>query len=74
MVSSAAALIKAVPVFRSDYHISYLPLAHIFENTVLLAGVSVGAKIGFYAGDVKKLVEDVMVLRPTIFIGENATK
>jgi long-chain acyl-CoA synthetase len=69
MVASAAGLLKAVPVFSNDIHTSYLPLAHVFENTVVLAGMSKGAALGFYAGNVKTLVEDIAALRPTIFIG-----
>ena len=28
-----------------------------------------GARIGYFQGDVKKLVEDIATLRPTLFIG-----
>jgi len=51
-----------------DVHISYLPLAHIFERIVMTALITVGASIGFYQGDTLKLMEDIAVLRPTIFV------
>lgn len=51
-----------------DVHISYLPLAHIFERIVLTALITVGASIGFYQGDTLKLMDDIAVLRPTIFV------
>lgn len=51
----------------SDVHISYLPLAHIFERIVLHGMMSKGARVGFYQGDVFKLKEDMQVLRPTVF-------
>lgn len=51
-----------------DVHISYLPLAHIFERIVMTALMTVGASIGFYQGDTLKLMEDIAVLRPTIFV------
>ena len=31
--------------------------------------LSVGARIGYFQGDVKKLVDDIATLRPTLFIG-----
>lgn len=52
----------------SDVHISYLPLAHIFERVVMTALTTVGAGIGFYQGDTLKLMDDIAVLRPTIFV------
>lgn len=52
----------------TDIHISYLPLAHIFERIVMTALTTVGAGIGFYQGDTLKLMDDIAVLRPTIFV------
>lgn len=50
-----------------DVHISYLPLAHIFERVVFTALIAVGASIGFFRGDTLKLMDDISTLRPTIF-------
>lgn len=50
-----------------DVHVSYLPLAHVFERTVVGLLLLHGASIGFYNGDVMKLFEDISILRPTIF-------
>lgn len=52
----------------SDVHISYLPLAHIFERIVMTALTTVGAGVGFYQGDTLKILEDLAVLKPTIFV------
>ncbi|KAJ3321380.1 Long chain acyl-CoA synthetase 7 peroxisomal [Boothiomyces sp. JEL0866] len=52
----------------SDVHISYLPLAHIFERVVQTYIIYVGASVGFYQGDTLKLLEDVAELKPTIFV------
>ena len=52
----------------SDVHISYLPLAHIFERVVMTALMTVGAAIGFYHGNTLELMDDIAVLRPTIFV------
>ncbi|KAJ4459590.1 putative Long chain acyl-CoA synthetase 7; peroxisomal [Paratrimastix pyriformis] len=50
-----------------DVLISYLPLAHVFQRAnehCLLAG---GHAIGYYSGEIPKLVEDIGLLRPTLF-------
>ena len=31
--------------------------------------LSVGARIGYYQGDVRKLVDDIAALKPTFFMG-----
>jgi long-chain acyl-CoA synthetase len=50
-----------------DRHISYLPLAHIYERCNLVMCVHLGASVGFYSGDVTQLLDDVQVLKPTLF-------
>ncbi|KAJ3255906.1 Long chain acyl-CoA synthetase 7 peroxisomal [Boothiomyces macroporosus] len=51
----------------TDVHVSYLPLAHIFERLLINTVIACGASAGFFRGDVSLLVEDIGVLRPTIF-------
>ena len=48
-------------------HLSYLPLAHIFERGVQALVFSCGGRIGFFRGDVKLLLDDLAVLKPTMF-------
>ncbi|KAI9347711.1 hypothetical protein BDR26DRAFT_907771 [Obelidium mucronatum] len=50
-----------------DTYISYLPLAHVFERTMITCLIHIGARIGFYQGDTLKLMDDVLELAPTIF-------
>lgn len=52
---------------QQDRYLSYLPLAHMFERVSQATIVSMGGKIGFYQGDIKKLVDDMKELKPTIF-------
>ncbi|KAI8912730.1 hypothetical protein EDD86DRAFT_224169 [Gorgonomyces haynaldii] len=69
-VASYVVLSKAgdVTTFTSqDIHISYLPLAHVFERIIQCAMMYVGAAVGFYQGDTLKLLDDVAELKPTIF-------
>lgn len=49
-----------------DIHISYLPLAHVYERCVSNIMIMFGARIGYYSGDVLKLKEDLAILKPTI--------
>ncbi|OLY79044.1 Long-chain-fatty-acid-CoA ligase 5 [Smittium mucronatum] len=49
--------------------VSYLPLAHCYgrnsENSIILNSGS----IGYYCGDITKILEDTRALQPTIFTG-----
>jgi long-chain acyl-CoA synthetase len=50
----------------TDRHLSYLPLAHIFERIVMAQVLCAGASVAFYRGDPLLLVEDLQACRPTI--------
>ncbi|KAG0273937.1 hypothetical protein BGZ95_010262 [Linnemannia exigua] len=52
----------------ADTHISYLPLAHVFERLCQAVMISGAARIGYYQGDTLKLLDDVAILQPTIFV------
>ncbi len=63
----AGAMFSGLILSDSDVHLSYLPLAHMFERIVQAAMWSVGGSVGFYQGNTLKLMEDISVLRPTVF-------
>lgn len=65
----AGAISRGLHVTPNDLHISYLPLAHVFERCVLAAVWSRGAQCAFYRGDPRKLVEDMQACQPTILFG-----
>uniref|UniRef100_A0A4W6G4C4 Long-chain-fatty-acid--CoA ligase n=1 Tax=Lates calcarifer TaxID=8187 RepID=A0A4W6G4C4_LATCA len=50
-----------------DVHISYLPLAHMFERVVQGVMLVHGARIGFFQGDIRRLPDDLNTLKPTVF-------
>ncbi|GAM82316.1 hypothetical protein ANO11243_002950 [Dothideomycetidae sp. 11243] len=52
----------------SDIHISYLPLAHIYERLAEGGCFWAGASIGYFHGEVTELLDDLKLLRPTSFI------
>eukprot|EP00937_MAST-01D_sp_MAST-1D-sp2_P001637 g1637.t1 len=51
-----------------DVHISYLPLAHIFEQFVVGSLLCAGGRAGFFSGSIPTLMEDICELRPTVFV------
>jgi len=48
---------------------SFLPLAHIYQRLGEHGGLAVGSSIGYFHGNIQELVEDLQLLRPTIFSG-----
>jgi long-chain acyl-CoA synthetase len=52
----------------SDRHLSYLPLAHIFERFVINQMFIAGASVAFFRGDPSLLIEDMVACRPTSLI------
>ncbi|KAJ3432282.1 long-chain-fatty-acid--coa ligase [Anaeramoeba flamelloides] len=49
--------------------ISFLPLAHIFERVLHTWLTYHGARIGFYCGNIRLLVNDISELKPTVMAG-----
>ena len=57
----------SIPVDEYAAHISFLPLAHIFERMVISGVMGIGAKVGFISGSVKTtLMEDIRLFGPTL--------
>eukprot|EP00794_Sanderia_malayensis_P020230 gene20230-22206_t len=59
--------LAAANLSSEDRMISYLPLSHMYERLQEYATMYVGGKIGFYRGNIKELVDDIQMLKPTIF-------
>uniref|UniRef100_A0AAX7T0W7 Long-chain-fatty-acid--CoA ligase n=1 Tax=Astatotilapia calliptera TaxID=8154 RepID=A0AAX7T0W7_ASTCA len=59
----------AIPslLLPNDIHLSYLPLAHMFERVVQGVMLIHGARIGYFQGDIRRLSDDMKVLKPTVF-------
>ena len=69
MVSCIAGIGHSETTFRSDdTHLSYLPLAHIYERAMYNLLAMEGGRCGIFGGDVKKLKEDMALLQPTVFV------
>ncbi|XP_006882297.1 PREDICTED: long-chain-fatty-acid--CoA ligase 1 isoform X1 [Elephantulus edwardii] len=71
IVCDCSAFVKvtetAITLNASDTHISFLPLAHMYEQLMQCVMLCHGAKIGFFQGDIRLLMDDLKVLQPTIF-------
>ena len=69
MISVLETVIRdsSVPLDENGTHISFLPLAHIFERMVISGFMGVAAKVGFISGSVRTtLMEDMSILGPTL--------
>lgn len=61
-LSAIVNILKASKGFEftdQDTYISYLPLAHVFDRLGVYAALSVGAGVGFYGGNVLKIIDDL---------------
>ena len=53
----------------ANVHLSYLPLAHVYERSFLHVMLRVGGAVGFFSGAAARLIADMRALRPTFIIG-----
>uniref|UniRef100_A0A8C5CBJ0 Long-chain-fatty-acid--CoA ligase n=1 Tax=Gadus morhua TaxID=8049 RepID=A0A8C5CBJ0_GADMO len=71
VISNTAAFLelteKDLKLCTKDVHISFLPLAHMFERVVEGVVLINGGRIGFFQGDIRLLMDDMKMLRPTVF-------
>ena len=57
-----------IDIQSDEVYLSYLPLAHVLERIVLLLCFYKAVKIGIYSGDVQKLNNDLVDLKPSVFV------
>jgi len=66
LISAIAGVKENFPFTADDRHLSYLPLAHIFERIIMAQIYVEGGSIAFFRGDPLLLIEDLQACRPTI--------
>ena len=68
MIVSLETIIRdtGVPLDEYGAHLSFLPLAHIFERIIISGFMIAAAKIGFISTTVKNMMDDMSILGPTI--------
>ena len=52
---------------NEDVYLSYVPLTHVYEQIMHINAIMNGFRIGYSSGDIKNLVNDIQVLKPTVF-------
>jgi len=67
MSATTASMYGGIEANVDDVAISYLPLAHVFEQTLFCMAMMHGVKIGYFDGNVHKIAEDCQALHPTMF-------
>jgi len=70
MYASMAAGILSLPFLKPEPNhtcLCWLPLAHVFEQFIAVICIAKCIKVGFYSGDVAKLVGDLKELKPHYF-------
>ncbi|CAB9515144.1 chain acyl-CoA synthetase 7, peroxisomal [Seminavis robusta] len=65
LISAMAGIPSGMIPEITDRHLSYMPLAHIFERIVMNNMFLYGASVGFWRGDPLLLIEDLQACRPT---------
>lgn len=73
-VCEVAGILKVIEHYNisldnTDTTMSYLPLAHIFEQALEAVTICCGAQLGYYSGDIKLITDDFKALKPTFLIG-----
>nr|XP_055061663.1 long-chain-fatty-acid--CoA ligase 1a isoform X1 [Misgurnus anguillicaudatus] len=71
VVSNCSAFIKVtqelVKLTPRDVIFSFLPIAHMFERVMEGVLLVHGARIGYFQGDIRLLMDDLKTLKPTVF-------
>jgi long-chain acyl-CoA synthetase len=67
MVSTVYTSKSKLVINEKTVYLSYLPMAHSFERVIINTIIALGGKIGLYQGNNLKLLDDIALLKPTIF-------
>jgi long-chain acyl-CoA synthetase len=64
--AAACEMVRALAVLRED-EVSYLflPLAHVFAQSTVLASFELGTAIVYYGGDTRQILPELMATEPT---------
>lgn len=55
-----------LPINEEDVHMSYLPLAHIYERIMMVNNLHAGCACGFSRGDPLLLLDDIQARSPPL--------
>ncbi|RWS10257.1 long-chain-fatty-acid--CoA ligase 5-like protein, partial [Dinothrombium tinctorium] len=70
IAAASGLLLQVIPhiSMKNQTLLSFLPMAHSYEQSVQTAFILGGGRIGFYSGDLKELTSDMKILKPTVLI------
>ena len=70
LIADSAGVCALLPDYNpGDRHISYLPLAHIYERVNVITATHLGGCIGFYSGNVLvRSIKDATALSRCLFL------
>ncbi|KAJ2027514.1 medium-chain fatty acid-CoA ligase faa2 [Coemansia sp. S16] len=68
-ISERIALGSFPHVDNKDVHLSILPLAHALERCLHAVLIGHGVRVGFNQGDIRKILDDISELKPSILVG-----
>ncbi|KAL8278548.1 hypothetical protein RQP46_009040 [Phenoliferia psychrophenolica] len=68
LAASAVSQLHGLNIDSKGSQFSYLPLSHIFERLLQDMAFCAGAAIGYSCGDNLRLLEDLQLLQPTVFV------
>ena len=66
-IAATNSTLLIVGASSQDVICSFLPLAHIYQRVGEHTALLVGAAIGYFHGNIAELVDDLKLVRPTIF-------
>lgn len=67
-IGTASSFYHVYPFNETDSLLSFLPLAHSYEEVLHFVAVHTNARIAFYSGSIARLIDEVKILHPTLFI------
>lgn len=67
-LGTASTYIHVYPFNESDALLSFLPLAHVYEEVLHYVAVHSRTPIAFYSGSIPRLIDEIKILQPTLFI------
>lgn len=59
---------KSINVSPEDVYLSYLPLPHMMDRGICTSMMMFGGQVYFYNGDALKLKQDIVDVKPTLFV------
>lgn len=67
-IGTASTYIHVYPFCEKDCLLSFLPLAHVYEEVLHFVAVHSRTPIAFYSGSIPRLIDEIKILKPSLFI------